>query len=43
MMCRTPYEATMAASLVAGLTVGATFAAAALVTAQAMEVPRYAS
>ncbi len=39
MMCRTPYEASLAASLVAGLAVGATFAAAALIMAQAMGVP----
>lgn len=38
MMCRTPYEAALAASLVAGLAAGATFAAAALITAQAMGV-----
>lgn len=36
---RSPYEAALAASLVAGLAVGATFAAAALITAQAMGVP----
>lgn len=36
---RAPYEAALAASLVAGLAVGATFAAAALITAQALGVP----
>lgn len=36
---RSPYEAALAASLVASLAVGATFAAAALITAQAMGVP----
>lgn len=36
---RSPYEAVLAASLIAGLAVGAAFAAAALVTAQAMGVP----
>ncbi|AZV00226.1 hypothetical protein pben1_p69 [Paracoccus phage vB_PbeS_Pben1] len=36
---RSPYEAALAASLVAGLAVGAIFAAAALITAQAMGVP----
>jgi hypothetical protein len=39
MMCRTTYEAALAASLVAGLAVAATFAAAVLVMAQAMGVP----
>ncbi|WP_276330417.1 hypothetical protein [Paracoccus versutus] len=37
-----PYEAALAASLVTGLAVGAAFAAAAVITAQAMGVPRYA-
>ncbi len=36
---RSPYEAALAASMVAGLAVGATFAAAALITAQAMGAP----
>ncbi|WP_418024733.1 hypothetical protein ACNKFW_03625 [Paracoccus sp. TD-10] len=36
---RSHYDAALAASLVAGLTVGAAFAAVALITAQAMGVP----
>ena len=36
---RSPYEAVLAASLIAGLTVGATLAVAALITAQAMGAP----
>lgn len=36
---RAPYEAALADSMVAGLVVGATIAAAALITAQAMGVP----
>ncbi len=39
MTYRTPYDTALAASPVAGLAVGATFAAAALITAQAMGVP----
>ncbi|WP_353429254.1 hypothetical protein [Paracoccus denitrificans] len=40
---RAAYEAALAASLVAGLAAGATFAAAVLITAQAMGVPLCAS